>query len=156
MSDEPYDSRSDTREHIIKVRQYLENCVNILNQRALQHDQSKLEDPEKEAFDRGTPGLKGLTYGSDEYKEAFAKYGMKDAIKHHYAHNSHHPEHYALGVSGMSLFDVLEMLVDWKAASERHADGDFQKSLEINEQRFNISTQLQSILIQTSEELGFL
>jgi hypothetical protein len=44
---------------------------------------------------------------------------MKPAIQHHYKANSHHPEFYDNGVEGMSLFDVLEMLLDWKAATER-------------------------------------
>lgn len=32
-------------------------------------------------------------------------------------------------VNGMDLLDVLEMLVDWKAAGERHKDGCIYKSL---------------------------
>ena len=61
-------------------------------------DNSKLESPEKELFDEYTPKLKDCTYGSDEYKE-FLK-GLKVALDHHYANNSHHPEHYENGVNG--------------------------------------------------------
>ena len=56
-------------------------------------------------------------------------------------------------VNRMSLLDVLEMLADWKAAGMRHADGDFAKSLEINQARFKISDQLQNVLINTAQEL---
>lgn len=59
-------------------------------------------------------------------------------------------------LNGMSLLDVLEMLCDWKAAGMRHADGNFGESLEINWKRFHISDQLQSILINTAQELGWL
>lgn len=59
-------------------------------------------------------------------------------------------------VNRMSLLDVLEMLADWKAAGMRHADGDFSKSLEINQARFKISDQLQNVLINTAQELGWI
>ena len=63
--------------------------------------------------------------------------------------NSHHPEHYESGVDGMNLFDVIEMLLDWKAASERHKDGDIAQSIEKNRVRFKISDQLAEILHNT-------
>jgi hypothetical protein len=55
----------------------------------------------------------------------------------------------------MKLFDVLEMLMDWKAASERHADGDIRRSLVINTDRFKLSPQLVSILANTIRERGW-
>lgn len=36
----------------------------------------------------------------------------------------------------MNLFDVIEMICDWKASSERHGDGNIDKSLRINKKRF--------------------
>lgn len=38
---------------------------------------------------------------------------------------------------------------DWKAAVMRHADGDINKSVEINTKRFNISPQLVAIIKNT-------
>ena len=35
------------------------------------------------------------------------------------------------------------MLADWKAATERHADGDLLRSLRLNTERFGLSPQLQ-------------
>lgn len=148
---QPYDSYDDTMEHIGKVRVQLWRFRSHLETRALAHDDSKLHPPEKETFDAVTPKLKALTYGSDEYKAALAEMG--DALKHHYAHNSHHPEFHEDGINGMSLLDVIEMIADWKAASERHADGDILKSLEINRERFHISDQLYSILLNTVSEM---
>lgn len=148
-----YDSTSDTLDHIARVRLYLDMAQDNFAHRAAVHDLSKLRDPEKVVFDQVTPELKELTYGSDEYKKSLAK--MKVALDHHYAKNSHHPEHYALGVSGMSLFDLLEMLIDWKAASERHKDGDILKSLEINKERFHLSEQVYSVLLATVNEMGW-
>ena len=123
-------------------------------QRAIAHDASKLEDIEKPVFDKFTPLLKAVTYGSHEYKEYLRSMG--DALAHHYAVNSHHPEHFKNGIDGMSLLDLIEMLADWKAASERHADGDFKKSLLINTDRFNISGQLSQILMNTAIEMGWI
>lgn len=153
---QPYDSTQDTLDHIEKVRGHLADASLILFKRGVLHDQSKLESPEKEIFDAITPQLKGLTYGSDEYKAGLAEMG--EALQHHYAHNAHHPEHHEEGIAGMNLFDLVEMVCDWKAASERHApagapsterQSDFAKSLAINQARFGISDQLARILENT-------
>lgn len=150
---ETYDSYQDTRDHQGKVYANMQRIYYELWNRSQVHDDSKLESPEKEIFDAVTPKLRGLTYGSDEYKAALVEMG--EALQHHYAHNSHHPEHRSNGVDGMSLMDVVEMFCDWQAASQRHADGDFGKSLEINKQRFAISDQLASIFENTRKELGW-
>jgi hypothetical protein len=153
MSLSDYDSTNDTFDHIAKVRRKLDEFRDALGERARLHDRSKLESPEKEVFDAVTPKLKALTYGSDEYKAALAEMG--DALKHHYAHNSHHPEHYENGVDGMDLLDLIELFCDWKAASERLADGDFGKSLAINKERFGLSDQLASVFENTRVRQGW-
>jgi hypothetical protein len=81
---------------------------------------------------------------------------MKPALDHHYAAYPHHPEHYPNGVNGMSLLDLLEMLCDWKAAGERHANGSIANSLDKNRKRFGISNQLMDILTNTAREMGWL
>jgi|FLOH01.1.fsa_nt_gi hypothetical protein len=57
--------------------------------------------------------------------------------------------HRPASVKHMDLLDVLEMLCDWKAATERHADGDILKSIDINVERFGLSEQLADILRNT-------
>lgn len=54
-----------------------------------------------------------------------------------------------IGIEGMDLFDIVEMLCDWFAATLRHADGDIDKSIGINEKRFRISPQLSRIFRNT-------
>lgn len=179
-----YDSRQDTIEHILRVRELLYIVQNRLEARGFAHDQSKLGPNEKPIFDSVTQKLKGLTYGSDEYKASLKDLGP--ALAHHYANNSHHPEHYQKqvciicfaeyppdhkenckqcgngtmatepNIAGMSLLDVVEMLCDWKAAGERHADGSIARSLAVNRERFKIGDQLHSILENTARELGWL
>jgi hypothetical protein len=137
----------DTWTHIHQVRELMYIVLGEISRRALDHDQSKLEDPEVQIFAEYTAKLKDCTYGSDEYKQYLAE--MQPALEHHYAKNRHHPEHYKDGVNDMTLIDVLEMLCDWKAASMRHHDGNILKSLEINAERFSMGPQMTKVLQNT-------
>ncbi len=148
-----YDSKSDTLLHIKRVSELMTQAASELIRRANIHDNSKLKSPEKELFDEFTPKLKGCTYGSVEYKEYLK--GLKVALDHHYQNNSHHPEYYDNGVNGFDLFDLIEMFFDWKAAGERHADGNIYKSIEINKNRFGLSDQVVDILTNTAKRLGY-
>lgn len=170
-----YDSRPETYAHIQEVQRRLGRAIRNLIGRSEAHDQSKLVSPEVEAFDEHTGRLRGTTYGSDEYKACLA--AMKPALDHHYAANSHHPEHFAgticvqcgnrddepctcggprtsvAGIRGMTLLDLVEMLCDWKAATLRHADGDIRRSIEVNQARFGYSDELKQILFNTLAEI---
>lgn len=147
-----YDSAPDTYKHANRVHSLIIRVVNDLLTRAQQHDRSKLEPPEKEAFDEFTPKLAGSTYGSGEYKRFLA--AMKPALDHHYAKNRHHPEFFGeAGIDGMTLVDLIEMLCDWKAASERHESGSLLRSIELNMERFSMSAQLTTILMNTARLL---
>ena len=141
----------ETTKHIRRVQELLLRIICELQVRAIKHDASKLENPEVSVFSEYTPKLKNSVYLSDEYKIFLQE--MQVALKHHYACNAHHPEHYSNGVDGMSLVDVIEMLCDWKAASERHDTGDVYKSIELNATRFSLDKQLICILKNT---VGFL
>ncbi len=148
-----FDSKPDTLLHIKRVAQLLTEAAEELIKRANVHDNSKLSSPEKDFFDEYTPKLAGCTYGSDEYK-GFLK-ELKVGLDHHYANNSHHPEHYENGVNGFDLFDLMEMFFDWKAAGERHNNGNIFKSIEINKTRFELSDQVCQIFKNTAERLGW-
>jgi hypothetical protein len=63
----------------------------------------------------------------------------------------HHPEHFKDGVDDMNLLDIMEMFCDWKAAGERHNDGNILKSIERNADRFGLSPQLVRILENTAK-----
>lgn len=141
------DSRAETLQHIQQVRNLLDRMVVKLLERGEKHDQSKLEPPELPIFDEYTEKLRGMTYGSEEYKKALE--GMGPALMHHYQVARHHPEHWPNGVRDMNLVDVVELFCDWLAATKRHADGDILKSLKINQRRFGMSDELTSILLNT-------
>lgn len=65
-------------------------------------------------------------------------------------------EHRRDRLNGMTLVDLIEMLADWKAATERHTDGSLRASLDIQRERFGISEQLERILRNTAEHFGWL
>ncbi len=146
-----YDSKADTLLHIKRVSELLTNAACELINRANNHDDSKLAIVEKELFDEYTPKLKSSTYGSDEYKEFLN--GLKEALDHHYACNSHHPEHYENGVNGFDLFDLIEMFFDWKAAGERHASCPLSPSLSLPPSLFPFSSPPFSLFTTTAKRL---
>jgi hypothetical protein len=145
--DDVIDSTEATEEHRKQVQRNINDFCGKLSYRAAAHDLSKLQDPEKAGFDRATLRLKDMTYNSEEYKRSLEE--LSDTLKHHYANNDHHPEHYAK-VDEMNLFALVEMFCDWCASVKRNKDGDIFKSLEINKKRFKLSKQLYSILKNTA------
>lgn len=143
-----------TMRHIERVRNLLNTVIRELLLRQEKHDQSKLEEPEVALFTEYTPKLADCDYGSPKYQEL--KAGLKPALDHHYANNRHHPEHHADGIDDMNLIDLIEMLCDWKAASERHNTGNILRSIELNANRFSISPQLTRILGNTAKALDLI
>ena len=80
--------------------------------RLAKHDNSKYS---KEEFD----GYRIKLYPTEEEQlSAFDKDSFDKAIKHHYAHNTHHPQHYVNSDGSrrdMPVEDVYEMILDWMA-----------------------------------------
>lgn len=142
----------ETLRHIRRVQELLGLVIRNITNRQARHDASKLESPEAEVFEKYTNLLRETTYGSEEYRRYLAE--MKPALDHHYANNSHHPEHYRKGIIGMSLLDMIEMLIDWRAATERHADGNIATSIELNQKRFGYSDELKQVFLNTINEMG--
>lgn len=143
--------RVETQKHIEKVRKYIRFFTDKLTSRGVNHDAAKLESPEVELFAEYTPKLATTEYNSEEYKQCLA--GLKPALDHHYATYRHHPEHFANGINDMNLIDLVEMLADWKAASERQQNGNLLTSIEVNAARFKMTDQLKQILLNTAKTL---
>lgn len=150
MTEYIYDCTEDVLKHRAKVAYWLRDFSHHLERCAVNHDQSKLEFPEKGMFDVYTPKLKKLVFGSDEYKQALAEMG--EALQHHYSMNRHHPEHFENGVNGMTLYDLIEMFCDWLGATEEK-----QKPLDIEvlKTRFDLNDQLVDILLNTTRYIDF-
>lgn len=148
------EARAVTEKHIDRVRELLTGAIIELSVRAHSHDQSKFDPVELEPLAMMQRVIKEqgqAPFGSEEYKRRTAM--LKPMLDHHYANNSHHPEHYENGVDGMDLFDVMEMFFDWKAASERGEES----SMNIGKacERFGVSRQLESIFRNTARRLKY-
>lgn len=85
-----FDSLKGTIDHIQSVREKLYLVITELLGRALNHDKSKTESPEKEGYDFYAPMLRVHEYGSDRYWEILKE--MQPILDHHYKNNRHHPE----------------------------------------------------------------
>lgn len=140
--------------HIANVQQKIAEFCMLMQGRALRHDASKFEPEEAEPLqelqdliDQEGPAA----FGTEEYSRRTAILGPM--LAHHYARNSHHPEHYPNGIAGMNLLDLVEMFIDWKAAGER--GGDEAMNLTYLAQKYRIDPMLLSILQNTARHLGW-
>jgi hypothetical protein len=108
--------------------------------------------------------LKITTFGCGSMERVLLDRGYKDARESTIlacinGTSSHHmglhfegyniEEYERSKLSNMTLFDLLEMLCDWKAATLRHNDGNIFDSLKINKKRFNIADDTYQILLNT-------
>ena len=143
-----------TLDHVRRVAFLMSECIYNLLQRAIFHDESKFSFDEWESVVEVTKNLHAMSYGSVEYEKQLKI--LDKWIKLHYSRNSHHPQFYKNGIDGMDLLDLIEMIADWKAATERHTDGNLLKSFNVNREKFNISPQLENILKNTAIRMGWM
>jgi hypothetical protein len=148
------DARVVTQDHITRVRELLAEFTGLLISRGRDHDASKFDPVEagplqemQDLIDREGPA----PYGTDEYRRRTALLGPM--LAHHYACNSHHPEHFPDGVAGMNLLDLVEMFFDWRAASERGSETSMNLSYSVK--KYDIPPMLEAILRNTARTFGF-
>lgn len=138
---------SETLKHVYEVRSNLWTLIKELDRRGSEHDQSKFEEPERSVFAQNTPKLAKTEYGTPEYENLLKEVNV--AIQHHYSKNTHHPEHWPNGICDMDLLDLVEMLCDWIAATKRNKNGNIHRSIEHNQDRFEMTPQLAQIFKNT-------
>lgn len=147
-------ARRETVRHIRRVHELLSDAALELLRRGREHDKSKFAPVEMNALERLHAHISvhgPLPYGSPEYRARTAILGPM--LEHHYANNSHHPEHYPNGVAGMDLFDLIEMFFDWQAAVERN--GDDAINLSYTADKYGLPEMLVSILRNTATRMEF-
>jgi hypothetical protein len=144
------DFLTDLIDHKNRVGGYMRLVADELLRRACEHDNSKFSPSEFEAYESAFAGFQQHAFGTEEYKAVIEE--IRPAVERHYAANDHHPEFFAGGVNDMNLVQIIEMVCDWIAASQRR-HGDLGESLRINKARFTISDQLQRIIENTVEDL---
>ena len=140
----------EIKTHVAEVQRHLNSIALDLIERGRVHDNSKFSEPELSGFSENVDNVPLMVYDSEEYKKKWIE--MKSVIDRHHRNNRHHPEHWSEGINDMSLIDILEMIVDWKAATMRYKDGNLEKSIEINCDKYKISPQLKQIILNTVQD----
>lgn len=140
----------DTVSYIINHKKTVSKRLKFLAEQLLErsesHDDSKLKSPEIEWLIEMDKEPR-YPYGSREYLDK--KKRWEKFFKHHYKINSHHPEYYRDGVSGMTLIDLCEYLIDISSYyAEMHPESVF-KTLNEQSDRFGLEEQLTQILKNT-------
>ena len=135
--------------HIEHVQKYIKTFIQLLEERAKNHDKSKLELPEFDIWCKmdEEPQYK---YGTPEYFEKINRY--KDLFKHHYECNRHHPEHFLLGINDMNLIDLIEMLCDWLGYKDIMSINEAMSLIDKQMARYNFSDELRGIMFNTLVE----
>ena len=151
--DEPFDSKPETLEHKARVEYYIQQITTELDLRGKLHDESKLYEPEKSILDKMSLNLSKVKYGSKEYEAQREKPEFQKYLNHHYKNNRHHIEYHKKGVEDMNLIDLIEMLADWQASTERTMNGDLKKSIKYNQEKHGYPDIIQQILLNTVEYL---
>lgn len=145
---------ADTIVHISEVQENLFQMRAILEARGIAHDRTKFLAIEFDAFVKARPRFKEADYGSPEYQECVNM--IRPSIDHHHANNRHHIAFYKNGFSDMNLFDILEMLADWKAASRRNSGLSFVDSLPRAFERYSIPKNMQKHIMATLKSLKWI
>lgn len=134
---------------MMRHREYLkegvQNLCHELNSRATVHDLSKLTEDEVEGFAKINGIARNFKYGSQEYIDSMKD--SKDVIHLHFSRNSHHPEFHTQCKTvfqdeanygyEMGWLDIIEMVLDWRAAWKGYDTGNTWKdTIEIQRKRF--------------------
>lgn len=146
-----------TKKHIDLVRKYCKKIHDLnperfegLIERGEEHDQSKLEDPERTPYIYITWDYRCKNTGEDPGIPEEMRDLMNAATEHHVHSNSHHPEFHCdeaqtlnrenrdevpdkmIDATKMSDLDIAEMLADWWAMSEEKGEGNPKKWADKN------------------------
>lgn len=142
----PSDYVTDLVDHKRRVAGYMQSIANDLFRRAAVHDNSKFSPEEFESYDQAFPNFKKYAFGTEEMQAVYDS--IRPALQHHFQANDHHVEHFEHGIDDMSLVQLIEMLCDWLAASERSKVA-FVDGLAVNKKKYFIDDQTYDVLINT-------
>lgn len=143
---EQIDTEEYIKGHISRVRKHINTFIELLLKRAMNHDKSKLEEPEFSWWKEMDKEPR-YPYGSEEYKQKIKRWDK--VFKHHYKYNRHHPEHYDYGVSEMTLVDIVEMMCDWLGYKDTITISEALKVCDEQMKRYNIPDGVRQIIFNT-------
>lgn len=123
--------------HRETVADFLTALSDYFRYRAREHDRSKLKFDEFAGFARINVVARNHAYGTPEYDASMEEAKKPGGCIHtHFGRNAHHPEFHQ-SEKDMGLFDLMEMVIDWKAASMTYGTNTLAESLPIQLERFN-------------------
>lgn len=120
-----------------KLAKYLDNKgavehAKMLRERAKVHDNSKITcEDEMHALSSIINDKESLRDSSKQLSQT-----KMDAIKLHWKHNTHHPEHFKTPID-MSKLDIMEMCCDWHARSMQYGTDLLEFVKKRQEDRFH-------------------
>lgn len=132
--------------HKKSVKEKLNYLSKELSNRAEHHDDSKLKPPEIQWLIEMDKEPKE-EYGTPAYFEKQKRW--EKFFKHHYTENSHHPDHYPLGISNMDLIDLCEYCCDIISYFDKMHPDDALEVIAKQVDRFGFTEQLTEILKNT-------
>jgi hypothetical protein len=144
----------DVTQHTNWVVKYITEFIHQLEKRGEQHDADKFASPIKDVYSKNFDALMEVPYGSEEYNRITGSSQFKAAFKQHTENNRHHTQHFKNGVDDMNLVDVVEMLCDWKAASDRSKTS-ILDGMKLNYKKYKIDGTAQKWLENTIKDLGW-
>ena len=141
--------------HCRHVRSGLRAVMHALDNRAEDHDTTKLSADEFAGFSRINKAAREHPYGSEEYRAGLRQ--EKPTIERHYTRNRHHPEFHGTDAKvpttdearvtistgrcladDMSFLDIIEMVCDWRGAYLGYgSQGTWTENMERQRQRYN-------------------
>lgn len=125
--------------HRETVADFLYFFADYFRKRAREHDRSKLQFEEFEGFAQINKVARNHAYGTPEYDKSMEEAKEPGGCIHiHFGRNAHHPEFHNREAS-MGLLDIMEMVMDWKAASMTYGTNTLAESLPKQLERFNFS-----------------
>lgn len=140
----------NTIKSILKHKESVKNrllfLIAELKKRADVHDDSKLRSPEVNYLIEMDKEGK-VKYGSDAYFEKMKRWEC--FFNHHYKENTHHPDHYQLGVDDMNIADLCEYMIDVVSYFEDLHVADAINTIDAQQERFGLSDQLANVLKNT-------
>lgn len=125
--------------HRDALRLNAQRLIHELERRSLAHDLSKLSTDEIEGFVRINRAAREHAYGSEEYVESMRREkAPTGCITLHLSRNSHHPEFHE-NDRDMGWLDIIEMVLDWKAASDTYGKNTLRDGLAVHRERFEFT-----------------
>ena len=136
-----------------KLASYLDRTGAVEHAKMLR-ERAKIHDNSKISFEDEMSALASLINDKSTLRDSTKQLSQikQDAIKLHWKHNTHHPEHFK-SPTDMSRLDVMEMCCDWHARSTQYQTNFLEFVKKRQEDRFHFPEWMFSEILHYCEIL---